>query len=111
MSVERFSLCLLLRYTGLILAFVTAGLAAQDEGKSATPAEQYQALLKEFEAAGYFQTTNETERQTIVARVDKATVRLLDFVEQNPKEQFALAALTQVITEEYWLNMHTSHPG
>src|SRR5262249_15997327 len=51
------------------------------------------------------------ERQTIVAGVDKVTVRLLELVENNPKEPFALEALTQVVTLEYWLNMHTSHPG
>ncbi len=102
----------LLRYTGWIFVFVAAGLAAPDEGKPATPTEQYQAILKEFQGnAAYYQSTNETERQTIVARIDKATVRLLELVEKNPKEPFALAALTQVISEEYWLNTHTSHPG
>jgi hypothetical protein len=103
----------LLRYTGSILVFVATGVVAQDEGKPAMPAEQYQALLKEFQgaAAAYFQTTNDTERKTIVARVDKATVRLMDLVEQKPKEPFALEALTHVVTQEYWLNAHTSHPG
>ena len=82
----------LFRYAGFVLAFVAAGVEAQDQGKPATPAEQYQALLKEFQtaAAAYFQTTNDAERQAIVARVDKATVRLLELVEKNPKEPFAL---------------------
>src|ERR1043166_7301103 len=100
------------RYTSLILFFVATGIAAQNEGTLATPMEQYQALLKEFQGnAAYFQSTNERERQEIVGRIAKATERLLDLVEENPKESFALAALTQVITEEYWLNMYTSHPG
>jgi AhpC/TSA family len=96
-----------------VLALVATGVKAQDRGQSATPAEQYQALLKELqtEGAGYFQTTDDAERQAIVARVDKATVRLLELVEKNPKGSFALSALTQIITQEYWLNTHTSHPG
>jgi len=102
----------LLQYTGWIFVFVGAGVAAHDEGKPSTPAEQYQALLKEFQGNGaYYQSTNETERQTIVARIDKATLRLLELVEKNPKEPFALEALTQIVTQEYWLNNHTSHPG
>ena len=100
------------RYAGLVLALIAASVAAQDQSKPATPTETYQALLKEFEGnAAYYQSTNDTERQAIVARIDKATMRLLELVEQNPKEPFALAALTHVITDEYWLNNHTSHPG
>jgi hypothetical protein len=104
----------LVRYAGLIL--VICGLAAaQDAGKdkSATPAEQYQAVLKEFQGAAYayFQATTEEERQVIVARADKATTRCFELVEKNPSAPFALDALTQVVTQEYWLNTHTSHPG
>jgi hypothetical protein len=99
------------RIGAFILAFVAASAAAQNPSTPATPAAQYQTLLKEFQAAGYFQTTNDTVRQAIVARVDKATVRLLELVEKNPKEPFALEALTHVITQEYWLNTHTPHPG
>ena len=92
---------------------LAAGVAAQEQGKPATPAEQHEALLKELRgaAAGYFQTTNAAEQKAIVARVDKATVKLLELVDQHPKEPFAVDALTQIITQEYWLNTHTSHPG
>ncbi len=31
--------------------------------------------------------------------------------EKNPSEPFVLDALTQVITQEYWLTTYTSHPG
>ena len=51
------------------------------------------------------------ERNKIVARVEKLPLRLLELVEKNPKEPIALDALTQVVTQEYWLNTHTSHPG
>jgi len=99
-------------YAGFLLALVAAGALAQDQGKPATPTEQYQALLKEFQGnAGYYQSTNEAERAAIVSRVDAATVKLVELVEKNPKEPFALEALTHVVTQEYWLNNHTSHPG
>jgi len=103
----------LFRYAGLVLAFGAAGVSAQVPDPAAAPAQQYQALLKEFSAAApnYFQTTNVAERQAMVARVDKVTVKLMDFLEQHPKEPFALEGLTQVITMEYWLNNHTQHPG
>ena len=124
----------LLRYTCFILAIVAIDVwtrtqgpassvsstgygwlaaAAPVESKPATATEQYQALLKEFQgaAATYFQSTNDAERQAIVARVDNATVRLLELVEKNPKEPFAREALTHVVTQEYWLNNHTTHPG
>src|SRR6188474_3472881 len=124
----------LLRYTGFVLAIVAADVwtrtqgpassasfavygcsaaTAAEEGTPPTPTEQHQALLKEFQSAAstYFQSTNDAERRNLVARADKATVRLLELVEKNPKERFALEALTQIVTQEYWLNNHTSHPG
>src|SRR5437899_4524369 len=36
-------------FASFVLAFA-AGVAAQDQGQPATPAEQYQALLKEFQS-------------------------------------------------------------
>src|SRR5262245_53116872 len=78
--------------------------AAAEQGKPATPMEQYQALLKEFQtaASSYYPSTNDAERRNIVARADKTTVRLLELVENNPTEPFALEALTQIVTQEYW---------
>ena len=100
------------RYRGLVLALFAINVAAQEQSKPTTPTEQYQALLKEFQGnAGYYQSTNEAERAAIVSRVDAATVKLVELVEKNPKEPFALEALTHVVTQEYWLNNHTSHPG
>jgi hypothetical protein len=87
--------------------------AAGAGASAATVAEQYQAILKEFEGTSYayFQSTNEAERQAIVARVDQATTKCLELVEKNPRDPIALDALTHVVTDEYWLNTHTSHPG
>src|SRR5206468_11635130 len=50
-------------------------------------------------------------RTQIVARVDRVTSRCLELVEKNPGHPFALEALTQVVTLEYWLDTHTSHRG
>jgi hypothetical protein len=101
------------RFAFCVFAFVAGALAAQDQRQSITPAEQYKALLKESQsrAAGYFQTTNDTERRAIVAQVDTDTLKMLELAEKNPREQFTLDALTHVVTQEYWLNTHTSHPG
>jgi hypothetical protein len=108
----------LLRHASLFLAIVAAGAhvaAAQEAGKdkATMPAQQYQALLKEFQTAAYayFHGATEEERQALVARADKATSECLELVEKNPSAPFALEALTHVVTQEYWLNTHTSHPG
>jgi hypothetical protein len=57
------------------------------------------------------QATTDEERNKIVARVENLPLRLLDLVRNNPKDPIALDALIQVVTLEYWLNTHTSHPG
>jgi len=105
----------LVRHIGLGFAIAAAGVrtSAAAEQKPPTVAEQYQALLKEFQGTsyGYFQATNDAERQAIVARVDHATTKCLELVEKNPTDPIALDALTYVVTQEYWLNTHTTHPG
>lgn len=108
----------LLRFAGSVL-LVACGLAfapsvaAQEQGGPATPAEQYRGLVKEFSAASriIWQETTDQERQRAVARVDKLPLKLLELAQNNPKDPVALDALIQVVTIEYWLNTHTSHPG
>jgi hypothetical protein len=101
------------RYATCVFAIVAGSVAAQDQRQPTTPAAQYQELLKEAQgrSAVYFQTANDAERQAIVARLGTATVKLLELVEKNPDAPFALDALDQVITQEYWLNTYTTHPG
>ena len=86
--------------------------AAQTDNQ-ATPAQQYQALLKEFSAVtqGFWPATTDEERNKIVARAEKLPLKILELVEKNSKDPIALEALIQVISQEYWLNTHTSHPG
>jgi len=104
----------LVRYVAFSFLIATASVrTAATAEQQPTVAEQYQALLKEFQGASYtyFQATNDADRQAIVARADKATTACLELIEKNPRDPIALDALTQVVTEEYWLNAHTSHPG
>jgi len=97
----------------LVWARSVAGLQDRIQEKPATAAEEYQALQKEFQsaAAAFWQATTLEETNKIVARVDKATTKTLELIETNPKDPIALDALTQVVSGEYWLNAHTSHPG
>ena len=102
------------RHTDLLLGVIVSGVAmslstAQD--KPATLAEQYQALTKEFSAASssFWQETN--QQQVAVDRAEKLPQKFLELAENNPKDPTALDALMQVISVEYWLNTHTSHPG
>jgi hypothetical protein len=86
---------------------------AQTAEKAATPAEEYQAILKEFSGAAHanWQATNEEERGKAAARIEPLPLRLLTLAESNPKEPWALDALTHVITHEYWLDNYSKHPG
>jgi len=100
----------------LILLFGLSVAAAGDErgDKAATPAEQYEALAKEFHEASqafYLKATTDADRIEPVARVDKLSPRLLELAEKNPKDPIALDALVQVVTQEMWLVNNTAHPG
>ncbi len=99
----------------LILVLTISVAAAQDKGgdKSGTPAERYKALVKEFNETAYknWQATSDEERKLIVARIENLPLRLLDLVEEHPNDPIALDALTQVVTQEYWLDNYSSHPG
>src|SRR6266851_5251200 len=88
----------------LVLVLGLSVAAARDEGKdkSASPAEQYKALVKEFyEAANvHFKATTDEERNKAVARVDKLSPRLLELAEKNPDDPIAIDALVQVVNDE-----------
>ena len=87
-------------------------MAAAQE-KPVAPAEQYRALLKEFgEAANAnWKAATDEEKKQAGARVEPLPLKLLELAEKNPKEPWTLDALTQVITQEYWLDNYSSHPG
>jgi hypothetical protein len=101
---------------GILILVLTLSVAvAQDQGGdiSDSPAEQYKALLKEFNEAAYanWNATTDEERTRIVARIENLPLRLLELVEKNPKDPIALDALTQVVTQEYWLDNYSTHSG
>ena len=85
--------------------------AAQD--KPVAPAEQYKAILKESAEAGqaHWRASTDEERKQAAARVEPLPLKLLELAEKNPKEPWTLDALTHVITQEYWLDNYSSHPG
>jgi hypothetical protein len=100
----------------LILVLALSVAAAQDKGadKSATPAEQYQALLKEFNEAArvaYLEAKSDDERNEAIARIDKLSPRFLKLAATNPKDPIALDALVQVVNLEMYLQNNTSHAG
>ncbi len=97
----------------LALLCLSEAAAAAAQDKPATPAEQYQALAKEFNADGFAlrQATTDEERLKIAERVNGRTLKLLALAEKNPKDPIALDALVQVIIQEIWLENNTPHPG
>ncbi len=106
------------RFAGgiLVLALGLPVAVAGDErpDKPATPAAQYQALLKEFQEAAHalhVKSRSGEELDTTVARVEKLIPQFLELAENNPKDPVALDALVQVVLQEIWLENNTTHPG
>lgn len=100
----------------LVLVSVLPAAAAQDDGRDtpATPAEQYQALAKEFQEAAhvfYLKAQAGEERDEALARLEKLPPQLLEAAEKNGSDPIALDALVQVVNQEMWLENNTSHPG
>jgi hypothetical protein len=96
----------------LVLLLATPALWAEDKPKDkpATPAEQYQALLKEYqEAMTVYQgalkdAKTPDEHQKIIAEKfpkQKFAPRFLDLAEKNPKDPVALDALLWVLTDDF----------
>jgi hypothetical protein len=105
------------RITGGIL-FLVLGLSpmavqrAQDE--PATSAEQYKALLKEFQNASqpfYSRAKTDEERNKILPNIDKFPLRFLELAEKYPKDPIALEALVQAVSIEISLENNSTHPG
>jgi hypothetical protein len=86
---------------------------AVTEDKPVSPAEQYNAILKESSEAGQanWKARTDEEKRQAAARVEPLPLKLLELAEKNPNEPWTLDALTHVITMEYWLDNYSSHPG
>jgi AhpC/TSA family protein len=96
---------------GLFLVLGLSLTAPQD--KSSAPADEYKAILKEFgdAANALWKATTDEERKRAADRVVPLPLRMLELAEKNPNEPWTLDALTHVITEEYWLDNYSTHPG
>ena len=101
------------RMVGGILVLVLSLSMAAAQDKPVAPAEQYRALLKAFGEAAHanWKAATDEERKQAAGRVEPLPLRFLELAEKNPKEPWTLDALTQVITQEYWLDNYSSHPG
>ena len=78
-----------------------------------TPADDFQAILKEFNTQGFAlrQSKSDEEREQAVAHVEKLTARLMTIAEQNPRTPVAMDALIQVVIHEMWMENNTPHLG
>jgi AhpC/TSA family protein len=97
---------------GILVPVLSLSLAAAQD-KPVAPAEQYRALLKEFGEAAQanWKAATDEERKQAAALVEPLPLKLLELAEKNPNEPWTLDALTHVITQEYWLDNYSSHPG
>jgi hypothetical protein len=94
---------------GLSLA---AGQKAQ--GKPATPAGQYKALLKEYQVAShdlFSRTKTDEERNKVLGSVDTFPLRFLELAEKYPRDPIALDALVQVVNLEISFENNTAYAG
>jgi hypothetical protein len=94
------------------LALGFGGLQAQNS--VGTPAEQYKAIVKEFNDAAHdlhLRSRSGESQDPPAARVFELAPRLLELAEKNPREPFAFDALVMVITQTVWIENNTKHPG
>jgi hypothetical protein len=88
------------------------GATAQDrvQNKPATPAEQYQTILKEYQRAASGTGTSDEERKKAIARVDELrdslALKFLELAEKNPTDPIAVDALMQAV----WMVNHNPYP-
>jgi hypothetical protein len=86
-----------------------AGVEGQD--KPATPVEQYQAILKDYQMASTGGDGTDEGRRRLIARLDQLrptlAQRFLDLAEQHPTDPVAMDALTQAI----WMVNHNAFPA
>src|SRR5258707_3802766 len=97
---------------GILILVLNLSMAATQD-KPVAPVVRYKAPLKEFGEAAQanWKATTDAERKQAAARVESLPLKLLELAEQNPNEPWTLDALTQVITQEYWLDNYSSHSG
>ncbi len=87
-----------------------AASGVEDQAKLATPTEQYQAILKDYQRAASGGDGTDEGRRRLIARLDQLrpslAQRFLDLAEQHPTDPIAVDALTQAI----WMVNHNAFP-
>jgi hypothetical protein len=90
-----------MRQAVFILVLCTSAALAQDapKDKPATPAEKYQALLKERQDGPdeLSKAATDEARKQIQSRLAKLPQRFVELAEQHPKDPVALEALIQTV--------------
>jgi hypothetical protein len=92
-------------------ALIAARVPGQDP--KVAPADQYRALLQEFNqtARGLYEATTDEQRRAVAERMVGLSVRVLDWAEHHADDPMALGSLVQVVQQEIWLENNTAHPG
>jgi len=96
----------------LLLGLAPIAAAYQSPAEPASPAEQYQAIAKQFNTEGFAlrQAKNDEEREEVVGRAEKLTLQLLELAEKHPQDPAAMDALVQAVNQEIWMENNSSHP-
>jgi hypothetical protein len=86
---------------GILVLLLGVVVAADDKGqsKTATPAEQYRALLRERRNMPEVVSKAKTgeERKKVLARLNALPLRFVELAEKNPKDPVALGALIEAV--------------
>ena len=86
---------------GILVLVLGLSLAAAEEGKDKldTPAEQYQALLKEYLDVPQLlsKANGDEERKKIIERRDTLPSKFLELAEKNPTDPIAVDALIEMV--------------
>src|SRR5262245_32608421 len=110
MLVIRSAKHILARTLALMLSLAVAEAQDQGQNKPATPKEQYQAILKEYQTAASGTGTSDEDRKKVIARVDNLrdglALKFLELAEKNPHDPIAVDALMQAA----WMVNHNLYP-
>ena len=90
---------------GILVLLLTLSVVADANGqdKPATPAEQYQALLREQDQLPDELAKAKTaeQRKQLRERLSNLPLRFLELAEKHPKDPIAVEALTQVVAQAH----------
>jgi len=94
----------------LVLGLSVTAAQNKDQDRTATPADQYKAILKEYQVAASKGAESDEERRKAIARLDKLrdklALRFLELAEKHPSDPVAVDALIQSV----WMVNHNSYP-